>query len=151
MIDKEYLRNHEENRKELQDELTRYELDHGYSYYGRSPSDIDGMPHGSANTGGIYNQLDSKIDTETNIDRLGKLVRLEEIEIEKVLNLLTKANQKSVIRYKYYNCLEWDDVAFYMYSNKRDYCERTDYYKNKAQKIHGTALANMIRVQRESQ
>lgn len=149
MIDKEYLRGHEEHRKELQDELQRYELENGCSYYGRSPSNIDGMPHATfANSSGVYDQVNRKLDSETYIDKLETLVNQERIEIEKVLNLLTKANQKSVIRYKYYNCLDWDDVAFYMYSNRRDYCEKTDYYKNKAQKIHGTALANMIKAQK---
>lgn len=149
MIDKEYLRTHAEHRKELQDELQRYELDHGHSYYGKSPSNIDGMPHAVGGfLNGTYDQVNRTIDTETYIDKLETLVNEEQREIEKVLKLLNKADQKSVIRYKYYNCLEWEDVAFYLYCNNRNYCENTDYYKNKAQKIHGAALANMIKAQK---
>lgn len=149
MIDKEYLRRHAEKRKELQDELQRYELDQGCSYYGKSPSDIDGMPHAH---GGIsdrtFNNAVNAGDT-TLIRELRADIAEEEIEIEKAVRLLNRACQKSVIRYKYYNCLEWDDVAFYMYGNRRDYVDKAEYYKQKAQKVHGAALANMIRMQRE--
>ncbi len=149
MIDKEYLRRHAEKRKELQDELQRYELDQGCSYYGKSPSDIDGMPHAH---GGIsdrtFNNAVNAGDT-TLIRELRADIAEEEAEIEKAVRLLNRACQKSVIRYKYYNCLEWDDVAFYMYGNRRDYVDKAEYYKQKAQKVHGAALANMIRMQRE--
>lgn len=147
MVNKEFLRNHQEHRRELQDELQRYELDHGFSYYGKSPSNIDGMPHASGNPSSVYDQIDRSLDIETYIDKLEAIINQEKKEIEEVLAQLKKASEKSVIRFKYYNCLEWDDVAFYMFSDRRDYCNRTEFYKNKAQKIHGAALANMMRIQ----
>ena len=152
MVDKEYLRRHAENRKELQDELQRYELDHGRSYYGKSPSDIDGMPHAQ---GGIsdrtFNNALKPEDMGAYINDLQAKILEEKREIENALKLLKKACQKSVIRYKYYNCLDWDDVAFYMYGGRRDYVDREEYYKQKAQKVHGAALANMIRQQQEEE
>lgn len=150
MVDKEYLRRHAEHRKELQDELQRYELDHGCRYYGKSPSNIDGMPHASSGGSSVFDKIEKDMDTVTYIDKLETLVNVERIEIEKVIRLLRSAEQKSVIRYKYFSCLDWEDVSFYMYGNKRDYCKRSDYYKQKAQKVHGNALKNIIRMQRES-
>lgn len=151
MIDKEYLKNHAEHRKELQDELQRYEVEHGYSYYGKSPSNIDGMPHGNGNKRSVYDNVENVIDNGAYIEKLEKIIDDERLKIEELLRLLEKANQKSVIRYRYYNCLEWDEIAFYMYGNKRDYCDKYEHYKQKAQKVHGTAIANMISLQRKEE
>lgn len=149
MINKEYLRNHAEHRQELQDELQRYELNHGCSYYGKSPSNIDGMPHGQGGVGNnTFGKVEQDVDTEKNIKELEYLVNEEQKAIEAVLTLFSRANQKAVIRYKYYQCLDWEDVAFYMYGNKTDYLDKQNYYKQKAQKVHGAALENMLRLQR---
>ncbi len=149
MVDKEFLKLHAEHRSELEDELRRYELEDSGSFY-RSPADIDGMPHAS---GGISdptaNPVIKKLDSNSFINHLDQIVREEQAQIEAVLALLTKANQKTVIRIKYYHRYEWDDVALFMYGEKMDYARNSEKYKTKAQKVHGAALANMKRVQKE--
>ena len=147
MIDKIYLRMHAEHRSELEAELRRYELINGMSPY-RSPSNTDGMPHAS---GGINdttaNAVINKLDSSSLIGHLRKIINDEERKIESVLALLPKADQKTVIRIKYYQLYEWDDVALFLYGDKRDYAGNSEKYKIKAQKLHGAALANMSRVQ----
>ena len=149
MVDKEFLRIHAEHRSELEDELRRYELMNGVSFY-RSPADNDGMPHAS---GGISdttaNAIIKQLDSSNLINYLEKTIRQEEAEIEAVLALIPKARQKTVIRIKYYQRYDWDDVALFMYGDKMDYVRNAEKYKTKAQKIHGAALANMKRVQEE--
>lgn len=149
MVDKEFLRIHAEHRSELEDELRRYEMMNGESFY-RSPANNDGMPHAS---GGISDPTASnvinKYDCNTFLHKLDKLVKEEEAEIEAVLALLPKAKQKTVIRIKYYHRYDWDDVAIFMYGDMADYSRNPEKYKVKAQKIHGAALANMRRVQTE--
>lgn len=147
MIDKEFLRIHAERRNELEDELRRYDQMNGASYY-RSPASNDGMPHSS---GGISDPtadpVIKKFDSSTFIGKLHQIITEEETAIEAVLAKLPKANQKTVIRIKYYQRYEWDDVALFMYGDKMDYARNTEKYKKKALNIHGTALANMKRVQ----
>lgn len=147
MVDKEFLRIHAEHRSELEDELRRYELMNGVSFY-RSPANNDGMPHAS---GGISdptaNAIIKELDSSGLIAYLERTIRKEETEIEAVLALLPKARQKTVIRIKYYQRYDWDDVAVFMYGDKVDYSRNPEKYKIKAQKIHGAALANMKRVQ----
>lgn len=151
MLDiKVFLQRHAENRNELEDELRRFELLNGESYY-RSPSDIDGMPHGSGGTtDSTANSAIRDISLVRKLESLKKLIDEEEAKIESILALLPKANQKTVIRIKYYQRYEWDDVALFMYGDKRDYAGNSDKYKTKAQKVHGAALANMRRIQQKS-
>ena len=147
MVDKDFLRRHAENRNELEDELRRYELMNSESFY-RSPSNIDGMPHGS---GGITDSTAinaiREIDLTQQLKNLKELIKAEEIRIEAILALLPKANQKTVIRIKYYLRYDWDDIAIFMYGDRSDYYRNPEKYKTKAQKIHGAALANMKRLQ----
>lgn len=149
MVDKEFLRVHAEHRSELEDELRRYELMNGMSFY-RSPANNDGMPHASGEISDpTANNVIKQTDWSWLIAKLEKLIKEEEAEIEAVLALLPKAKQKTVIRIKYYQRYDWDDVALFMYGDKVDYVRNAEKYKVKAQKIHGAALANIKRVQLE--
>lgn len=151
IIDKEFLREHAEHRKELRDELQRYELTHGVSYYGNSPSNIDGMPHCHSVGNATMDSVIRKSDTETYIDKLETLVNKEQRQIEEVLKKIVKANQKYVIRLKYYHCLDWDDIADQMYGDIRGYYNNLDKYKTKCMRVHGLALQNILLVQKEDQ
>lgn len=149
MVDRDFLLAHAEHRNEYEDELRRYELINGVSFY-RSPSNNDGMPHAA---GGISDptasNLINKLDSGWLIEKLEKLIKEEEQQIEAILNQIPKATYKTVIRIRYYQRYEWDDVALFMYGDRRDYARDTEKYKTKAQKIHGAALAYMKRVQLE--
>lgn len=149
IIDKEFLREHAEHRKELRDELQRYELTNGVSYYGKSPSNIDGMPHVHGGGNATMDSVIRNCDSETYIDKLESLVNKEERQIEEVLAKLTKANQKYVIRLKYYHCLDWEDIADQMYGDVRGYCNHLDRYKTKCVRVHGLALQNILKAQKE--
>lgn len=151
MINKQFLNRHAELRRELQDELRRYELMHGCSYYGKSPSDITGMPLASSGEeGGAYSQVERTLDSESYIKHLQGIILQEENLIEDLLQKLPKANQKTVIRIKYFQLYDWDDVALFMFGDVKDYARNEEKYKSKAQKIHGTALANIINLQKEN-
>lgn len=151
IIDKEFLREHAEHRKELRDELQRYELTHGASYYGKSPSNIDGMPHVHGGGNATMDSVIRKYDTETYIDKLETLVNKEQRQIEEVLRKISKANQKYVIRLKYYHCLDWEDITDHMYGDVRGYFEHMEKYKTKCIRVHGLALQNIIKAQKEEQ
>lgn len=150
MIDKDYLRMHTEHRLELEDELRRLELMGDPITY-KSPSNIDGMPHA---IGGAYDKMADAIikrtDSDTRISYLNAKVKEEEQAIEQVLSHLPMARQKTVIRIRYYQNYDWDDVALFMFGDQSDYASNSEKYKSKAQKIHGTALANMKRIQEKN-
>lgn len=150
IIDKEFLREHAEHRKELRDELQRYELTYGVSYYGKSPSNIDGMPHVHSGGNATLDSVIRDYDAETYIDKLETLVNKEQRQIEEVLKKIVKANQKYVIRLKYYHCMDWDDIADQMYADIRGYCNNLEKYKKKAIRVHGLALQNILKVQLET-
>lgn len=151
IIDKEFLKKHSEHRKELRDEQQRYEMINGINYYGKSPSNIDGMPHCPSTGNAIENSIVKKNDAETYIDKMQALVNTEECQIEEVLSKLTKANQKYIIRLRYFQCFDWDEITYIVYGDKKGYFGSQDKYKAKCMKVHGLALQNMIRIQRDEQ
>lgn len=148
IIDKEFLKEHAEHRKELMDELQRYEMTHGVSYYGKSPANIDGMPHVQSGGNATIDSVIRDYDSETYIDKLESLVNEEKRQIEEVLNKLKKADQKYIIRLKYYHCLEWEDITDQMYGNVKGYTNHFEKYKEKCYRLHGQALQNMVKAQK---
>ena len=134
IIDKEFLKKHVEHRKELRNELQRYELSFGVSYYGKSPSNIDGMPHAHNSGDATYENVMRECDARNCIDKLEKLINQEYSQIEKILEKVVDADQKHVIRLKYYNGMDWDDIADQMYGDVRNYCNNVEKYKTKVKR-----------------
>lgn len=147
MIDKAFLRQHLERMKEYQQEMQRLEQFNDSSLI-RSPADNDGMPHAS----GDYSDNTAlwvmrKELLEKNVSDLQRTLHESELQIENVIRGFNKANEKTVIRLRYINGLSWEEVAFFVFGDKSDYCDRVEHYKTKVQKIHGAALKNMLRLQ----
>lgn len=147
MIDKEFLSLHYELINEYQQEVQRLE-----EYSGKAvpltPVDMDGMPHAvGVHSDRTASWVMRKSLLEESISELQKVIVDEEKQIESVVRQLRRAKEKTVIRLRYINGLSWDDVTFFFYGDKQDYCEQADWYKMKVLRVHGSALKNIVKVQ----
>lgn len=150
MIDKTYLQNHAEHRAEYEDEMRRYELISESGYY-TSPAQLSGITYGTGKISSrTENEVMHKVDSLDYIEKLKQLIEKEEAAIEAVVEKLPKAKLKTVIRIKYYQRCNWEDISFFMYGDEPDYMAHPDHYKTKAQRMHGTALNHMKRIQEET-
>lgn len=147
MIDKIYLKKHMNHREELRNEQERYEILESRSSPKSKP--MDGMPHAasvSKDAGYIRDAFD-KMEIEKKIDELNELIKEEYQIINPLIEKLEEPDEKSVLKMRYFHCMEWSDIREIKYSKRRDYYENMDKYKDKVFKIHGSALKHMKEIQ----
>lgn len=150
MIDKEFLRMHYELINEYQQEVQRLE-----EYSGKTGPltsvDLDGMPHAvGVHSDRTASWVMRKSLLEESISELVTTIVEEERQIESIVRQLHRAKEKTVIRLRYINGLSWDDITFFFYGDKPDYCEQVDWYKMKVLRVHGVALKNMLKIQQNN-
>ena len=147
MIDKIYLKKHMNHRQELKNEQERYEIVESRS----SPrcKQIDGMPHsaGVSRDAGYIRVTFDKIEIEQKINELNEVIKEEYEIINPIIEKLEEPDEKSIMKMRYFNCMEWSDIREIKYSKRRDYFENMDKYKDKVFKIHGSALKHMKEIQ----
>ena len=113
MIDKAFLKQHYEMVREYQQEVQRLEQ-YDDSVIMPSPSNMDGMPHVIGNhSDNTSLWVVRKTLMEENIAELRKILSEDEVRIESIVKKLSKANEKTVIRLRYINCLSWDEIVFF--------------------------------------
>lgn len=135
------------HREELQNEQERYEILESRS--GPKSKQIDGMPHvASSNKDASYiNDAFDKIEVEKKINELNKLIKEEYQLINLLIEKLKEPDEKSILKMRYFHCMEWSDIREVKFSQRPDYYENMDKYKDKVFKIHGSALKHMKEIQ----
>lgn len=125
---KEYLKEHIRKLKEA--EQFRFELESMYEML-KSPV-ITGMP-GSHGEHDKIGTLISKMQ-EKEMRYRGKLdvILDEEKDIEKVIDALNDSRQRIVMRYRYINGLEWEEV-----------CCKSHYSWRNTHRLHASALIKL--------
>ena len=110
-------------------------------------SSLDGMPHGSGSFG---DRTASLVTQKDSIERMitEKRARLsaEQGDLESIVSRLKKADERMVIRLRYFDCVSWPEVNAIMFGRKDDFEERDDVYLKRIFRYHGTALLNMAAI-----
>lgn len=150
MINKDFLKQHFEMINEYQQEVQRLE-EYKYGAHMQSTANIDGMPRAT----GMHSDKTAlwvvqKELLEENVAEMQCALNEHERQIENVVRKLGRAKEKTVIRLRYINGLSWDEITFFFYGDENDYCEQVEWYKLKVQRVHGTALKNMLKIQQNN-
>ena len=126
---KEYLKEHIDKLAEA-DQL-KDELDNLYIML-KSPV-ITGMPGGHSEDADKIGNVVAKIQ-EKEARYLGKLngILAEEKEIEKVIDTLEDARERTVMRYRYISGLKWEEI-----------CVKAHYSWQHIHRLHAEALKKM--------
>lgn len=123
-------------------------------FCGPPSPNLSGMPHpmgsisdptGDQGTAmAMYNNVSYSVACiKSNIKKNEAKARAEYDAIEAMLEQLNHSDERAVIRFKYFDRLSWEDVAFMLYGDKTDYLERVESYQNRTYKVHGRALLNL--------
>lgn len=116
-------------------------------------SNLDGMPHGS---GAFYDRISSIVSSkdkvEADIIKQAEGVARLRAEIEALISIMDKAEERAVLRLRYIDQQPWADVARCMFGRK---CSDDDYgaedrCMRRAFRVHGTALENLVKVYDET-
>ena len=108
---------------------------------------LSGMPKpkGSVSdpTGGAVSK---KLDLEEKIKEKEAEERASREYIEQIIEQLEVANERAVVRLRYFDRMEWPDVTFLLFGDRADYIDKMDIYQNRTYKIHGRALWRMAEI-----
>lgn len=113
---------------------------------GISAQVLTGMPRSSsASTDRMADMLSQKEELEKSINEAVKQQSMERVRIESVLKKSCKPEEKSVIRMRYIDRSEWDDVLDMLYGGKPDFLEKEDSYERRMYRKRESALWKMAR------
>lgn len=136
-----YLEKHRNLQIELADETERWEMQEKGNI--ASPS-LSGMPTAGGFTGDPTSKAAmNNLSLEEFLNGLDKKVAEEEDYIEHYLNMLTLPKQKQVIRLRYLNSMEWNDVLKVMFGKKADFYLKEDTYRRRMFGIRRDAIDSL--------
>ena len=104
-----------------------------------SPStpNLSGMPKGSSF------QHDRIADLRSEIDSLIAERDAEQKALEALIRRLPNADRRLVLRLRYLDSEDWEDVLFIAYGGKPDFNEKYDNYKQRVFRHHKQALTEL--------
>lgn len=89
--------------------------------------------------------IQQKEELEKEIKEAVERQRSEREYLEGVVKHLRRAEERTVIRVRYFDCASWNDVVDLMFGDSPDLLEKEDGYLRRVYKIHGQALYGMAR------
>lgn len=87
--------------------------------------------------------IEDKIELEQYIKHLTESQKQKKKLIEQLLLRLRKADEKAVIRSRYLDLSEWEDVNMLLFGGLEDFFDREDSYMRRTHKLHASALYNI--------
>jgi len=142
---KDFLKAYVQNEAEIDElfERLRYIKAHATSI---AAQEITDMPKGPLNT------KDPMVEYMIRVDELERKIQ-ERVRahlssrdaLEAVISRMESPKQQKIIRYRYIYGMEWSDVVYECYHEKKDYSEKYRAYQKRVYRDHDRALAEMAR------
>lgn len=86
------------------------------------------------------------VDLRAEIRELVSKRDVERKEIEALVKKLDKAGERAVIRSRYLDLEEWEDVQFVLFGCKTDFDDKYEDYKQRMFRWHRLAISNLARM-----
>lgn len=118
---------------------------------GISAQVMNGMPRSSSmSTDRMADMLGRKEELEASIRAAVDKQAKKRKEIEEIIRHLKNTEERAVIRLRYLDRTEWDEVLEIMFGGKSDFNDRFETYRRRMYRVHGTALVNMEKYMKQS-
>ena len=142
------LANYIDLNREIDNQIERLERMHDRAQSPSGPN-LSGMPKSSnAVTDRVGNAVTKMLDLEEEINHLVELRDSEHSSIEHLVKKLRKADEKAVIRMRYLDIEDWDEVQFMLFGNRQDFNDNYDNYKQMMYRLHSSAITHLAIIQR---
>ncbi len=137
---KDRLRDYRSMNKEIENQIERLErMEMKISSIG-SPT-ISDMPKSQ---GTAYDRMADnvarKIDFENEIKELISERDSERRSLESLIRQLKKPDERAVIRMRYLDTEEWEDILMMIFGGQRDFNGKYDNYKQRMFRLHSAAI-----------
>lgn len=118
---------------------------------GISAQVMNGMPRSSSmSTDRMADMLGRKEELEASIREAVERQAQKRKKIESIVRQLKNTEERQVIRMRYLDRTEWDEVLEIMFGSKPDFEDRFETYRRRMYRVHGTALVNMEKFMKAS-
>ena len=128
---------------ELENQMARLEWAENNLIGLGSPLLTDMPKNPSPSNDRLSNALNKKMEIETEINIVSHDFLLEREILGAVADKLQHADERLVIRMRYFDRADWSDVVKVIFSRRKDYEENIDNYYKRVFRLHGEALAEM--------
>ena len=110
-------------------------------------ANLSGTPRKALSTGDTLSYRVSHIvDLETEIMQLIEKRDEERRFIESVVKQLEKPDERAVIRLKYIDGVDWNEIIMLLYGHSDDFDLNTDRYKQRVYRLHRTAIEKLSEI-----
>ena len=132
--------------EEIDNEIERLERLEDRASSASSPN-LSGMPKAPSSTQDRMAYMVAQIgDLRTEIEELVKERETERKAIEAIVKKLDKACERAVIRSRYLDLEEWEDVQFVLFGSKADFDDKYDDYRQRMFRWHRSAICNLANI-----
>lgn len=132
--------------REIDNEIERLERLEDRASSPSSPN-LSGMPKApSPATDRMADTVARILDLRDEIEELVSIRNAERANIESLVKRLDKADERAVIRMRYLDLEEWEDIQMMIFGGKEDYCDKFDNYRQRVFRLHNAAIGNLSRM-----
>lgn len=112
--------------------------------------DPSGMPRGSGTpTDRTGVMVMRKMELEEQIAKSTAEELQERQAIEALIQQLTKPDERAVLRLRYFDRDEWEEITGVLFGDRADYIEKADTYQKRTFRLHGSALLALAKAAEE--
>ena len=142
------LLNYIDLNREIDNQIERLERMHDRAQSPSGPN-LSGMQKSSnAVSDRMADAVTKMLTLEEEIGDLIEKRDNEQKGIEALVKKLKKADEKAVIRMRYLDIEDWDDVQFMLFGSREDYNEKYENYKQRMFRLHSSAITHLSILQR---
>lgn len=141
---KERLQAYAEMRRDHEIQLERLERLRASMEY-KSPS-FDAIPGGSGGNDKMINSVAEIIELEKEIGDDLQIMEAERKALDHVIRKIPKADERAVIRMKYFDGMGWTDITRAIFHREPDYKHAARTYQQRTYKLHGSALVSLAKI-----
>lgn len=142
---KERLQAYTESRRDYEMQIERLQRMAAASQY-KSPS-FEPMPGGgSPSKDKIADAICELIELENQLKDDKDALDEERRQIDALIRKMKKADERAIIRMKYFDGMGWTDIAHAIYHREEDFKQAVSAYQQKAYKLHGAALLSLAKI-----
>lgn len=108
----------------------------------KSPT-LEAMPAGFNAGDPNARKVMELVKLEERIENLEAQIESEHNELEPLIQRMKNAEQRMVLRMRYFDGMEWDDITFAFYGDRIDYVTEEKSYRHQLYDTHTRAISSL--------
>lgn len=111
---------------------------------------ITGMPRASSTTHDrMAEDIIRKADLEASLSSLIKVRNEEYDKLETLVRQIENADERAVIRMRYFDSEEWSMIIYMLYGREREYESKIENYKQRVYRHHKSAISKLCMLKKQ--